>query len=403
MRRSFSDKLKIYRMLPSWYRAYMLRLNLSWKFPALRAWDERRLARRWNRSSKDPEPTEQYLKNCFITAVPHPTVGVGHTLTEYNAGRVFAEALGATYVHCPLPEPWDAMLHFSEPCLSLPEVLSDRDFRVIRLPKVNGQLDDDQIRDLRHNMLSHAERGKVLFILGDGQNVFDHTRSADSLRACYWPGVEKEFEGGHPAVGEWNRSVHVGPLTSPRFFSPSAHNSAEFDSQIEHAFPLRDLRKSGKVNVAVHVRCPNKADRLVESMRQGERSDGFRRYLEIEYFVDVCKAVESAVGAEAVQFNVFAQGAVEDFAEFKALKNVNWCLDSDPYEAFYNLTLADVLVTSPSAFSYQAGLLCRGLKIANHPWWQEIPDGPEWLRVDSAEAMDIDVLRSKCFRRSIES
>jgi hypothetical protein len=171
-------------------------------------------------------------------------------------------------------------------------------------------------------------------------------------------------------------------LTSPRFFSPSAHNSAEFDSQIEHAFPLRDLRKSGKVNVAVHVRCPNKADGLVESMQQAERSDGFRRYLEIEYFVGVCKAVESAVGAEAVQFNVFAQGAVEDFAEFKVLKNVNWCLDSDPYEAFYNLTLADILVTSPSAFSYQAGLLCRGLKIANHPWWQEIPDNDEWLRVD---------------------
>jgi hypothetical protein len=287
------------------------------------------------------------------------------------------------------------MLHFSGQSLTLPEVLADSEFRVMRLPKVNGLLDGDQIGEMRKKMLSHAERGKVLFILGDGQNVFDHTRSAESLRACYWTGVENEFEGEPPAVGQWKRSVRVGPLTPPRFFSPSAHNTVEFDAQSEHAFPLRDLRKSGKVNVAVHVRCPNKADGLVESMQQAERADGFRRYLEIEYFVDVCKAVESAVGAEAVQFNVFAQGAVEDFAEFKALKNVNWCLDSDPYEAFYNLTLADILVTSPSAFSYQAGLLCRGLKIANHPWWQEIPDNEEWLRVDAAAGVNLDQLRSK--------
>lgn len=262
--------------------------------------------------------------------------------------------------------------------------------------KVNGQLEDDQIRVLRRNMLSHAQGGKVLFVLGDGQNVFDHTRSAESLRACYWTGVENEFEGKAPVVGEWNRIVRVGPLKSPRFFSPSAHNTVEFDSQSEHVLPLRDLRRSGKVNVSVHVRCPNKADSLVQSMQQGERSDGFRRYLEIEYFVGVCKAVESVVGAQAVQFNIFAQGAVEDFAEFKVLENVNWCLDSDPYEAFYNLSLADILVTSPSAFSYQAGLLCRGIKIANHPWWQEIPDDDEWLRVDSAAGVNVVQLAELC-------
>jgi hypothetical protein len=46
--------------------------------------------------------------------------------------------------------------------------------------------------------------------------------------------------------------------------------------------------------------------------------------------------------------------------------------------------LADILITSPSAFSYMAGILCNGLKLANYPWWHDIPERDDWIRVEES-------------------
>ena len=46
------------------------------------------------------------------------------------------------------------------------------------------------------------------------------------------------------------------------------------------------------------------------------------------------------------------------------------------------MVVADILILSPSSFSYKAGIISRGIKIAKYPWWHEIPNNSEWLRSD---------------------
>ena len=119
-------------------------------------------------------------------------------------------------------------------------------------------------------------------------------------------------------------------------------------------------------------------------------ADGFTRFLDLDYFLGLCQKIERTLGADSVQFNVFGQGEQKDYEPFKHLQ---LCLDSDAYESFYNLTLADILITSPSAFSYMAGMLCEGLKLANYPWWHDIPERDDWIRVEGSEAYYGELIR----------
>jgi hypothetical protein len=382
-------------MLPSWYRGYMLRLNLSWKVAAFRPFEAKRLQRRWEQPANDSgEASESLLANCFVTSVPHPTVGIGHTLSEYNSGVVLAEKTGATYVHCPLPEPWDSMLHFSEGRLTIADARAQK-FRIIRLPRFNGRLDDALVQSIRQQMLAHAAHGKTLFILGDGQSVYDHSPSAACQREKYFSGIKQKWGAELPPVGAWHQTLEVGPLRTPRFFSPSAHNAEPLDPQKQTAFALRDRRAPGKINVAVHIRRRNTADGWVTSMGSDERADGFKRFLDLDYFLGLCQKIERTLGADSVQFNIFGQGEQKDYEPFKQFKHLQLCLDSDAYESFYNLTLADILITSPSAFSYMAGMLCQGLKLANYPWWHDIPERDDWIRVQCVEELCLDDLSVK--------
>jgi hypothetical protein len=51
---------------------------------------------------------------------------------------------------------------------------------------------------------------------------------------------------------------------------------------------------------------------------------------------------------------------------------------------FHRMATADVLLTSPSSFSFNAGLVNPGIKLARSPWWHEIPQGDGWLPVQGA-------------------
>ena len=69
--------------------------------------------------------------------------------------------------------------------------------------------------------------------------------------------------------------------------------------------------------------------------------------------------------------------------EFDKFKNVTYHFNEDELASFNNIVLADILILSPSGFSYLAAIISYGLKIARNPWWHYIPEDNEWFRSNS--------------------
>ena len=110
------------------------------------------------------------------------------------------------------------------------------------------------------------------------------------------------------------------------------------------------------------------------------------RYRDSTFFIETCRTIESICGANNVHFNIFSQGDPADFADFKILQNISLFLDKDVYDTFHNVVLGDLLVLSPSSFSFKAGMISKGFKIAAEPWWHYIPDNQEWCRLQTANS-----------------
>ena len=377
---SFSDKIQILLTLPSWYRSSLLFENISGRFPALGRWYASYQQRRFDKVTKVAAKVEAStsFEHAYITNIPHVTVGIGHTLSEYNAGRVYAQALGLKYAHCPFPEPWEQLLNFGEDEVSIAK-LKQAGVKCVRLPRFNNRLDEDALEPVRRFIAWHAKRfdGNVLFLLAYGQNVYDHSSTELILRGRYKRGLVRD--GVLPEAGQGHRTLTVGPLRRPAFWTPSVHEDRRRQSNEFVRLRLRDLRMPGKVNVAVHVRVPNAADTLVR-IESSSTAKNQTRYLSIDYFLERCLGVEQEYGADCVHFNLFVQSDAANFKMFDRFQSVRFCSDSDAYETFFNMTLSDVLITSPSSFSFKAGMLNSGTKISPSPWWHKVPHSNGWIQ-----------------------
>lgn len=305
--------------------------------------------KKWRKIS--PKKTsDRYLDRCYVTSVPNIRAGIGHTLSEYITGRIWAQKTGVRYAHCELLEPWESMLNFRGDSPTLQE-LKSRGVKIFKMPRMHSHPDKLDFETIKSKWRRLAEKGPVCIILGDGQNAFDIAYPQFELRQLY---------RSHP----------------------------EFANRL-------DLRVEGRINVSVHIRRRNQTDMLNPSVHD-EKSMAYKaRYLESDYFLSLCRIIEETLGSDHVQFNLFSQGETAAFAEFHKLKNLRLCLDTDQYETFHNLTLSDILIVSPSSFSFKAGMLCPGLKLAKYPWWHEIPDDEEWVRVGERPDLEKENLISR--------
>lgn len=73
-------------------------------------------------------------------------------------------------------------------------------------------------------------------------------------------------------------------------------------------------------------------------------------------------------------FHIYSQGKDENFKDFIA-NDIKLHLNEPIENTFYDLTVADILVTSKSSFSYVAGLLSKGA-VYYAPFWH--PKLPGW-------------------------
>ena len=102
------------------------------------------------------------------------------------------------------------------------------------------------------------------------------------------------------------------------------------------------------VSVAIHIRRLNCMDDRIEGTNVPN-----------EYFLNKCKLNKNCC--------IYSQG---DISQFKEFENHTLYLNENVSKTFIDLVSADILVTSPSSFSYTAALLNENI-IYYYPFWHK--------------------------------
>lgn len=324
----------------------------QWLYPA---WWQYRLHFLFNRPVRQTIPSGQRR---YITIIPGPdggTAGIGDQLSKWNTALVLALKYNLKLVHHPLVRwwgevGWDEFLGFGLGELTYKVAMEDASLRKVWLPPLDlKKKEAERLRFVETVITTLYPQDNILFHLGDGTNVRDHSSSGRWLREKYW------------------RARKMEPL--PKAGTP------------------------GHLIIALHIR---RGD-LVE-MKKSNTKAWRPRWLDNGYFVRIVESVQEALGGRPSEIHVYSEGAREDFPEMAVWQKVVWHLNEDLKQTWHGLVTADVLVTSPSSLSYHAGFLNEGVKIAVYPWWHHIPDGPDWVRSDREGNLDKSALKKAVAR-----
>lgn len=300
--------VKTYRKLPSLLKKRLLFGRLIKWFPILEVWYIRwirnTLARRLKASSSSPV---RLTSQVWVVSVPSLTSGIGHILSEWNAGLMLAEALDAKHVSLPLPGAWaelfgvndlfvdyDTVKHVLEKCQKIylprfPYGCCPQNFqRLIRLAKR---------LDLRTN---------TVFVLYSGQNAYDHSPSSAKLRSRFvctelYRQYKSKFdeENGSQAVTRIALHVRRGDiLTGPARWQMRVSPLSWYRQQIESVI--------GSVgsNCTIDVYTQGSADDIMEEIRGPWETRNFSDLNAVETFVRIAES-EIIIGSMS-GFSYFA-------------------------------------------------------------------------------------------------
>ena len=107
------------------------------------------------------------------------------------------------------------------------------------------------------------------------------------------------------------------------------------------------------------------------------------RWQDNSYFKNVLNNVLSTIKKnQECKIYLFSQGNIEDFSEFKNIRNLVFCLDMNPYDSFIHMCYADILITSKSSFSYKPALISKGIKICPCNFWHKYPNEIDFILAD---------------------
>ena len=128
----------------------------------------------------------------------------------------------------------------------------------------------------------------------------------------------------------------------------------------------RDHFKNDKINIAVQIRRENSHDR---------GSAGNRANTPNEYYKKVMNKIRQEYSNKPIQFHIYSQGQAGNFQEFVG-EDIQFHLNEEITSTFIGMVAADILILSPSSFSYVAGLLSDG-KIYYKNFWHH--KKKEWI------------------------
>ncbi len=294
----------------------------------------------------------------YIAAIPNQWAGIGHQFTILNTALIFAQRYNLQFVYYPLSGGWDEFLgldegeiQYSDLAIPFTQTLKDESLRLVNLPRTNAnsdvvncnmvrQEDPEGDRVLAGIINYIYPDNDILFHLQEEQNIYDQTSTADILRKKYW--------------ARRNR------------------------------YPIVNTFDSSKINIAVHIR---RGD--VVKWKQEQIANWQARWLDNSYFINVLIKLTQVLQDKSIAIHIYSQGELTEFEEFKQFPEVIFHINEDAFQTFHGMVLADILVTSPSDFSYIAGILSQGIKIAKLPYWHFIPQNNEWVHVDENSHFDL--------------
>ena len=111
----------------------------------------------------------------------------------------------------------------------------------------------------------------------------------------------------------------------------------------------RNVIKSDKFNVVVHIRRPNPHDNRIEGANTPDN-----------YYLDIIQKIREQYKDRKPIFHIHSQGDISLFDRYiheDTIINLNL----DLRISFTEMVAADILILSASSFSYIAGYLCEGI------------------------------------------
>ena len=293
----------------------------------------------------EPSP-EQKL---FLRARIHPYPGLGHQVSVWIAGLLWARDLGIEYVGGKVTRNNDNLLALSDGSL---EGIAPPKVVHVKLPATRDERSPEALLLLRESVRRarkrHPQAKAIVFSL-----ALDNPR---------WNQI--------PAA----REVRAAALTG-------AHG--------------------GDIVAKQNEDCP----RVVLHIRRGDigrssvgRGSGVSRWLSESWYATVIAELRSLPQLSDCVFSVVSLGSPKDFPVLSRLPNVRLLLNRDESSDFKDFVAADVLVTAPSSFSFTAALASRGFVLAPFPWWHAIPNEGRWFRVDLNGEFDMSRLASSITR-----
>jgi hypothetical protein len=285
-------------------------------------------------------PLPQMTNNSFVSPQIHPYPGIGHQLSSWISGMLWAQDIGLPYLGATLA---------SDPSklFNLPAVQSNSDSRhkIIRLLAVGDERDQRNLSILQGQVSEAFRRWpmhQLEFRLALDQARWDQTPAAAAIRLSVLSGIARES--------------FVDEETAPVSY------------------------------VALHIR---RGD--VEQSSEGGTT-GIPRWIDEQWYLAVVRRLRGNPELRDLEFRAYASGASSDFSLLKA-EGVRMIVNGDRNSDFIGLVGARVLVAAPSSFSFSAGLASKGVVLAKHPWWHHVPDSGRWIRVNESGSLsnfDID-------------
>lgn len=292
--------------------------------------------------SKFHKGTEFDTTGFYLTARPNPGAGIGHQMSNWIAGRWFANYFGVNFAHIPFSSQvipnttnsWETFLNFGYGEKNAYELIK-AGYKKVRLPKFKET--EEEIEIIRKIIFSYSGE-KVLFICEQDQFYHDQYGVMDDIQNKFYAVHKKDNE------------------------------NLLYD---KNAF-----------NIAIHVR---RGDIVQQRKRNDPNSIRFQSN---EYFVNALQSAnEYFRKKDNIQIYLFSQGKKEDYPEFKQFKNLHFCLDMGAKDSFLHMVFADALITSKSSFSYNPALLSKGIKFCPQNFWHGYPDNESWILLDDEGKM----------------
>lgn len=273
-----------------------------------------------------PHEISSSIADLYITQIINEGAGIGHQISNYNAGLHYSQLFGLKHAYIPFKnKDWDRFLGFGQGEKTVEE-LKKQGYKVKRLPYFSEDEDYELIRSI-----IESYNGKKIILRTELDQFYQ--KQYETI-----PHLKKKFEAAE----------------------------ARKEDKL--------IYDSNETNIAIHIR---RGD-----INIGQETGDValtKRWLDMEYYVKVMNYITEKISYDKpLHIYIFSQDK-DDYSVFEKYGKVTTCIDMSAKDSFLHMVRADILVISKSSFSYKPALLADGIRICPEGFWHDYPDNDKWI------------------------